>query len=239
MKHVAVVVLFFAVIAPGVLNSQTVWKNDKAHSQVRFSVTHMLVSEVTGSFKDFDVTVTQPSDKDFSGGAVDAVIKSTSISTDNEMRDNHLRSDDFFNVEKYPEIRFKSTKFEKTGGDTYAITGDLTIRDITKPVVLDAKMLGTVEAFGGKHVGFKATTTVNRFDYNVNGTKHLIPAGSSWARMWTLHCFLSLPYRQKMHPHRSPGSDLRASGKLSAHPVSGNVPENRVRRLLIHWEGAL
>ncbi len=205
MKHVAVVVLFFAVIAPGVLNSQTVWKNDKAHSQVRFSVTHMLVSEVTGSFKDFDVTVTQPSDKDFSGGAVDAVIKSTSISTDNEMRDNHLRSDDFFNVEKYPEIRFKSTKFEKTGEDTYAITGDLTIRDITKPVVLDAKMLGTVEAFGGKHVGFKATTTVNRFDYNVKWDKTLDTGGLIVGKNVDITLLLELAVPPKDAPAQKPG----------------------------------
>ncbi len=170
--------LFAALLAlAGRSVSQTVWKNDHAHSQVKFSVTHMLISEVTGTFKDFTVTVTQPSDKDFSGSTVEAVIKSASVSTDNERRDAHLRSDDFFNVEKFPEIRFVSTAFEKTGDDTYRITGNLTIRDTTRPVVLEAKMLGAVQAFGGKRVGFKATTTINRFDYNVKWDKALDTGG--------------------------------------------------------------
>jgi len=177
MKSATALLLVALIIGSSSLFAQGTWKNDKAHSQVKFSVTHMLISEVTGSFKDFDVTVAQPSAADFSGSSVTAVIKTGSISTDNDRRDTHLKSDDFFNAEKYPEIRFVSTSFEKTGTDTYKITGNLTIRDTTKQVVLDAKMLGSVDAFGGKRVGFKATTSINRFDYNVKWDRTLDQGG--------------------------------------------------------------
>jgi polyisoprenoid-binding protein YceI len=177
MKSTSALLAAALLLIAGSTFSQTVLKNDRAHSQVKFSVTHMLISEVTGAFKDFDVTVTKPSDNDFSGSTVVAVIKTASVSTDNERRDAHLRSNDFFNADSFPEIKFKSTSFEKNGTDTYKITGDLTIRDITKPVVLDAKMLGSVDAFGGKHYGFKATTTVDRFDYNVKWDRTLDSGG--------------------------------------------------------------
>ena len=109
----------------------------------------------------------QTKKEDFSDARVEAVIKTASVTTDNDKRDNHLRSDEFFNAEKYPEMVFKSTSMEKTGKDTYKISGLLTIRDSTKPVVLDAKLKGRVEAWGTSTVGFKATTTINRFDFGV------------------------------------------------------------------------
>lgn len=145
-------------------HAQSVWKVDKTTSNVDFTVTHLLVSEVRGSFKDF--TATFSSDKpDFSDMKLDATIKTASVFTDNERRDNHLRSNDFFNADSFPNITFKSTSVKKTGSDTYQITGDLTIRNITKPVVLETKYKGTVEAFGGTRVAFKATTTIDRFDF--------------------------------------------------------------------------
>ena len=165
----ALILLLTSFVGFGFANAQTsLWVVDKAHSTVNFSVSHMVVAEVTGRFKDFDVKVTQTGDS-FSDSYVEAVIKTASIATDNERRDNHLRSDDFFNAEKYPEITFKSMSVKKTGKNTYNITGNLTIRDVTKPVVLNALYRGEIkDPRGNVKRGVKATTTINRFDF---GTK--------------------------------------------------------------------
>ena len=165
----ALILLLTSFVGFGFANAQTsLWVVDKAHSTVNFSVSHMVVAEVTGRFKDFDAKVTQTGDS-FSDSYVEAVIKTASIATDNERRDSHLRSDDFFNAEKYPEITFKSTSVKKTGKNTYNITGNLTIRDVTKPVVLNALYRGEIkDPRGNVKRGVKATTTINRFDF---GTK--------------------------------------------------------------------
>lgn len=156
------------MLAAGVASAQVTWKLDKAHSQVKFSVSHMVVGEVTGRFTDFDVTMTTVQD-DLTDATIEAIIKTASINTDNERRDGHLRSDDFLNAEKYPELKFKSTSVEKTGKDTYRVRGDFTMRDITKGTVLDTKFNGTVkDGRGNTKAGFKATTTINRFEF---GTK--------------------------------------------------------------------
>jgi polyisoprenoid-binding protein YceI len=158
--------------------AQTTWKLDNAHSAVKFSVTHMVIAEVPGNFREFDVTFTQKGTADFAGSSLTATIKTASINTDNEGRDKHLRSDDFFNADKYPAITFKSTSFEKTGTDTYVIKGDLTIRDVTKPVVLNARYTGTVkDPWGNIKIGFKATTAINRFDFGVKWNKAVEAGG--------------------------------------------------------------
>ena len=156
--------------------AQTTWKADKAHSKIDFSVTHMVIAEVDGRFTDFDATLTASKD-DLSDAKITATIKTGSITTDNDFRDKHLRSDDFFNADKYPEIKFKSTSIEKTGDNTYKITGDLTIRDTTKTVVLDTKYNGQVVAMGSTKCAFKATTTINRFDYGVHWDKTIESGG--------------------------------------------------------------
>lgn len=149
---------------------------DKTHSNVDFTVTHLVVSEVRGNFKEFDATLT--SDKpDFSDMKLNATIKTASVFTDNERRDNHLRSNDFFNADSFPNITFKSTSVKKTGNDTYQIRGDLTIRDITKPVVLETRYRGSVEAFGGTRAAFKATTTVDRFEFGTTWDKKIETGG--------------------------------------------------------------
>ena len=108
MKPMFSIALAFALLGSIGSAQATVWKQDNAHSQVKFAVTHMVISEVTGDFKNFDVTLTQGKD-DFSGSTLEATLKTASINTENEMRDKHLRSDDFLNAEKYPTISFKST----------------------------------------------------------------------------------------------------------------------------------
>ena len=166
--------ILFTVI--GGVAAQTTWKADKAHSKIDFSVTHMVIAEVDGRFTDFDATLTASKD-DFSDAKITATIKTASITTDNDFRDKHLRSDDFFNADKYPEIKFKSTSIEKTGENTYKITGDLTIRDTTKTVVLDTKYNGQVVGMGATKCAFKATTTINRFDYGVHWDKTIESGG--------------------------------------------------------------
>jgi polyisoprenoid-binding protein YceI len=175
-SHSSLALLVASLLLAGT-SQATTWKQDAAHSQVKFSVTHLVISEVTGSFKDFDVTLTQGA-TDFAGSTLEATIKTSSVNTENDARDKHLRSDDFFNAEKYPDITFKSTAFEKTGNDTYAIKGNLTIRDVTKPVVLEAKFLGQVtDPWGNLKVGFKATGSINRTDFGVKWNKALETGG--------------------------------------------------------------
>ncbi|MFH0991303.1 MAG: YceI family protein [bacterium] len=166
-----------AVLAVGTLLAQdTAWKLDKSHTSVSFSVRHMIISDVTGSFKDFDVSMTS-SKEDFSDLTVEAAIKVASITTDNQGRDNHLKSDDFFNAEKFPEIKFKSTKVEKVGDKSFKITGDFTMRDVTKQVTFDAVLNGVIITERGTVSGWKATTAINRFDYNLKWNRALETGG--------------------------------------------------------------
>ena len=148
----------------------TKWTIDKVHSNVRFSVSHLVVSDVEGSFKSFDGSLENSKD-DFSDAKINFTVDVSSISTDNEMRDNHLKSDDFFNAAKFPQITFSSTSFQPLGNNKYKLTGNLTIRDVTKPVSFDVSYGGQVNAMGGTHIGFKAKTTINRLDYNLKWDK--------------------------------------------------------------------
>lgn len=147
--------------------SETNWVIDKAHSKIGFSVTHLLISEVEGYFKDFDLKVST-SKEDFTDAKIEFTAKTESIFTDNERRDAHLRSNDFFNSEKFPEMKFVSKSFNKTGKNKYKLTGDLTIRDVTKPITLDVVYNGTVkDPWGNTRAGFNVTGQLNRFDYGL------------------------------------------------------------------------
>ena len=151
--------------------SQTAnWTLDKAHTNVKFSVSHLVISDVEGSFKSFDGSM-ESSKADFSDAKITFTAEVASISTDNDMRDNHLKSDDFFNAAKYPQIKFVSTSFVPLGNNKYTLVGNLTIRDITKPITFEVKYGGTVSAMGGTHAGFKASSKIDRFDYNLKWNK--------------------------------------------------------------------
>jgi polyisoprenoid-binding protein YceI len=163
-----VLVAFWATMSVGHAAS---WKLDKSHSQVTFSVAHLVISEVRGVFKDFDVDFSTASE-DFTDATIDATIKTASIDSGIEARDKHLRADDFLNVEKYPDMKFKSTSIEKTGNDAYKIIGDLTIRDVTKRVALDTKYKGSVkDPWGNEKIAFRATTTIDRFEFGTKWNK--------------------------------------------------------------------
>jgi polyisoprenoid-binding protein YceI len=144
---------------------QGTWTLDKAHSEILFNVKHLVISEVGGKFKEFDGKVMSESE-DFSGSVVEFEAMVHSISTENEQRDGHLKSDDFFNAEKYPELKF-SGKLEKRGND-YVLVGDMTIRDITKPIEFEVAYNGSItDPWGNQKAGFKITGSIDRFDYGL------------------------------------------------------------------------
>jgi len=147
--------------------AQTNWDFDKTHSKIGFSVTHLVITEVDGNFKEFGATIVSNGD-DFENASIDFYANIASINTDNEKRDNHLKSNDFFNAEKFPKMIFKSKSMEKLEGKNYKLVGDLTIRDITKEVELDVEFNGIVnDPWGNTKAGFSIKGVVNRFDYNL------------------------------------------------------------------------
>lgn len=143
------------------------WTIDAAHTNVTFVAEYMVVSEIEGTFKKFDGTITS-SKPDFTDLNATITVDVASVNTDNEMRDGHLKSDDFFNAEKYPKMQFKSVSMKKSSDKKYVLEGDLTIRDVTKRVKFDVTYGGMVnDPWGNTKAGFKATTTINRFDYGL------------------------------------------------------------------------
>ena len=155
------------IISAGAMAQINTWKIDNSHSNVKFTVTHLVVSDVDGAFKDYTGTI-QSAKPDFSDAKIDFTININSIDTDNDNRDKHLKSDDFFNAEKFPQIIFKGISFKKVSGNKYILEGDLTIRDITKRVKFDVTYGGTIkDPWGNTKAGFKAAGSVNRFDYNL------------------------------------------------------------------------
>lgn len=144
------------------------WSVDKAHAKVGFTVTHLMLSEVDGYFKSFNATITS-SKQDFSDAVFEMTIDAASVNTDNDKRDEHLKSADFFDIAKYPQIAFKSTSIKSVGGKNYKVTGNLTMHGITKPITLDLMLNGI-----GKNMrtqkpiaGFKVIGTINRTDFGV------------------------------------------------------------------------
>lgn len=144
------------------------WTIDSAHSNVEFSVKHMMISTVKGQFSNVEGTIQLNADQP-EKSAVNAKIDTSSITTFNEQRDEHLRTNDFFNAEQWPDMTFRSTKVEQVSDDRSKVHGDLTIRDVTKPVVLDTEFDGQIlDAFGKQRAAFTATTEINRKDFGIN-----------------------------------------------------------------------
>lgn len=150
---------------------------DPAHSSVRFKVRHLGFSKVTGRFGAFDATV-RLDPGDLTTLEAEATIDAASISTGDEKRDAHLRSEDFFEVETYPELTFRSTGVRNVRGDDFELEGELTMHGVTKPVVLAGTFLGTArDPWGGERVGFEAQTTINRKDFGLNWNSVLETGG--------------------------------------------------------------
>jgi polyisoprenoid-binding protein YceI len=154
------------------------WKLDPAHSSADFKVKHMMISNVKGSFSGLTGTLTEnPSDPTRS--SVEASIDVASINTGDPQRDGHLKSADFFDAEKYPQITFKSTKVERNGEAEYRVTGDLTLHGLTKPVTFAVEGPSTPgkDPWGNTRIGLSATTKINRKDFGLNWNAALETGG--------------------------------------------------------------
>src|SRR5689334_2648930 len=146
--------------------STTKWSLDPTHSEINFKIKHMMISNVTGSFKKFDVKA--EATEDFSKPKISFNAQVDSINTSNEQRDGHLKSPDFFDAGKYPEVKFESTNYEKVSGDEYALQGNLTIRNITKPVKLKVDFGGIAkDPYGNTKAGFTVEGKINRKEYGL------------------------------------------------------------------------
>ncbi len=170
-------ILVFVLMIAATVTAQNKWKIDKSHSNINFSVSHLVVSEVTGKFKEFSGTVESMKD-DFSDMKLDIAIRANSVDTDEPKRDGHLKSPDFFNAAVDSIVTFKSTKVEKNGEGKYKVIGDLTMRGITKQVVLDAYLKGKTKNPWGQTVAiFKSNTTINRTEWGLKWNKGLEAGG--------------------------------------------------------------
>jgi polyisoprenoid-binding protein YceI len=143
------------------------YKIDAAHSEITFKVKHLMITNVTGNFTKFDATM-ESAAADFSDAKISFDADVNSISTNNADRDGHLKSDDFFSAEKFPTLSFKSTSFKNNGGSDYTLTGDLTIRDVTKSVSFPVEYGGTAtDPYGQVKSGFEIAGKFNRSDFGL------------------------------------------------------------------------
>ena len=148
-------------------NTLTKWALDPAHSEVQFKVKHLVISTVTGTFNVFGGEIETDNDA-FEDAKISFSVDTNSIDTNQLDRNAHLKSDDFFSTEKYPTMNFVSTSFKKVSGNEYKLVGDLTIRDITKSVELDAELGGImVDPYGNTKAGFEVNGKINRKDFGL------------------------------------------------------------------------
>jgi len=177
MKKFFVFFLSFIVAASALSAQTTRWELDPSHSELGFRAKHLLIATTKGKFTDYKVTVL--SDKaDFTDAKIEVIAKVKSIFTDNNDRDNHLRSADFFDAEKYPELKFVGKSVKKFSGNKYKVTGDLTMKNVTKTVTLDMEFGGVVkDPWGNTKAGFTLTGELNRFDYGLAWNKAIETGG--------------------------------------------------------------
>ena len=151
--------------------TKTTWILDPTHSEAHFKVKHLVISTVTGTFKTFEGNL-ETDNEDFTDAEFSISLDVNSIDTNQEQRDEHLKSADFFNAEQYPKITFKSTSFKKNGDD-YELAGDLTIKDVTKSIKLNVEYGGTAtDSYGNLKAGFEVTGKINRKEYGL--TMHAV-----------------------------------------------------------------
>ena len=165
-----------AVQTAPTVGAKTVWKLDPAHTLVEFSAKHLMITTVKGRITDLEGTI-DADEKDVTKSSVEVSLKAASIDTRTDQRDQHLRSADFLHAEMYPEIKFRSTHIE---GDReeFKLTGDLTIRGVTKAITLDVKYEGqTKDPWGGERAGFSATGKIDRRDFGLTWNQVLETGG--------------------------------------------------------------
>lgn len=155
----------------------TKWVLDTTHSEIKFKVRHMMITNVTGSFNELNATIEGFDDK-FESSRVEFTAKTSSVDTANEQRDGHLKSADFFDAEKYPEMRFKSTRIIKKSNDEFEMIGDLTVKDVTKEVSLKVEFGGiNKDPWGNMKAGFSVEGKINRKDFGLNWNAALETGG--------------------------------------------------------------
>ncbi|MDX2129406.1 MAG: YceI family protein [Chloroherpetonaceae bacterium] len=168
---------FFVAFASNV-SAQDKWIIDASHSTIGFSVTHLMISEATGKFTKFEGSLTGKKE-DFSDATVELTIDAASVNTEDPKRDGHLKGADFFDVEKFPKITFKSKEMKLVSGKNYKLTGDLTMHGVTKTVTLDVEFKGSVKNPWGMMVAaFKLTGKINRQEFGVKWSKALDNGGT-------------------------------------------------------------
>ena len=146
---------------------QSTWNLDKSHAKIGFTISHLMISEVEGWFKNFDAKITATKE-DFTDATVEMTAQVNIINTDDDKRDAHLKSADFFDITKYPTLTFKSKSFRKVGDKKYKVTGDLTMHGVTKSVELDATANTGVHPMTKKYIaGLKITGTLKRSDFGI------------------------------------------------------------------------
>lgn len=168
------------------------WKVDTVHSKIRFSAKHMVISEVEGQFNEYEIDAFSEND-DLTDTKVEVKLNVSSLDTKNEDRDKHLRSADFFEAEKYPNITFVSTSIEKINDEKYKLQGDLTIKDVTKPIMLDVTLGGKIkDPWGNTRIGLNVKGSVNRFDYNLKWNSLLETGGAVVGKTININCDVEL-----------------------------------------------
>jgi len=169
MKKLIFILSLF--ILPASVFAQDTWVEDPAHSKLGFTVTHLGIADVPGYFGDYDVTI-EASEEDFSDAKVELTVQTASIDTRVEKRNNHLKSPDFFNVEKYPTMTFESTGIKEMGDGKYELTGDLTLHGITKPVTVTMLYRGNIQnkmTQGNLKAGIQITGMIDRSKFDLGG----------------------------------------------------------------------
>lgn len=157
--------------------AQVTWEADPMHSNIHFSINHLGISFVDGQFEKMEGAVTSKSETDFDDAVFNFTVETASINTRVKQRDEHLRSDDFFDAKKYPKITLQNGKLEKSKKGKYKLTGDLTMKDVTKKVTFDVDFHGVItDPWGNKRAGLTAKTKINRKDFNINYNNKL-PSG--------------------------------------------------------------
>lgn len=170
VQRIALTLIVLLVMASGL--SAATWNADAAHSSINFAVKHLVISTVNGKFDEFSGALDWDG-KDLSTGKVEFAVQMGSVDTDNEDRDKHLVSPDFFDAAQFPTMSFKSNKVTLGEGGSFKLAGDLTLHGVTKPVTFDCEFYGTANFMKTNKAGFSAKTEIDRLDFGVSWSKAL------------------------------------------------------------------
>ncbi|WP_421794843.1 YceI family protein [Haliscomenobacter sp.] len=191
-KAMLIGLMALSLVGTAAKAQQTTWQLDKSHSSIQFAVDHLIISETTGKFDDYTIHV-QADKPDFTDAIFDFSAQVKSINTQDAKRDEHLRSPDFFDAGKYPNLVFKGKKLGKVKGNEYKVYGDLTMHGITKPIVLNAKFGGIVkDPWGGTRAGLKVWGDLDRYVFDLKYNTALEAGGLAIGQMVRITCNVEL-----------------------------------------------